>query len=181
MWTWRGRVIRELSGDGGWGGARKTQVSVFHMNLYEYWIYYDFQPLLFDMIFHNNFACLPHTPLNFSPLTPHYALCFFFVYAAASMAENQFKLFRIQYASCCKHKEKFLNYLTLSTPATLSYARASAIVSNYPSAQAGETMCDEHIAGIHHVTVNRIKSLASSAVIMWLKHCAQKERLNDEH
>lgn len=35
-------------------------------------------------------------------------------------------------------------------------------------------MCDEHIAGIHHVTVNRIKSLASSAVIMWLKHCAQK-------
>lgn len=47
-----------------------------------------------------------HTPLNFSPLTPHYAvLFFFFVYAAASMAENQFKLFRIQYASCCKHKE----------------------------------------------------------------------------
>lgn len=43
-----GRVIRELR------EAQHKFHCMFHMNLYEYWIYYDFQPLLFDMIFHNN-------------------------------------------------------------------------------------------------------------------------------
>lgn len=47
------------------GNLATTQASLFHMNLYEYWIYYDFKPLLFDMIFHNIFRAKFHSEMQY--------------------------------------------------------------------------------------------------------------------